>query len=927
MQTKYDLFGQIEKPYVVLCNPNREQIHSLNAAYAQKLNYKYNAVSVFTFSFARSVDNGETTLAAYDDIKIKRLILIENFGYFIISDVDEDLKGSIPIKNVTANSLESQMSNRKLTSFGGTMRFYDPISPESSMLYRVLELVPNWSIGYIDSDLWDKYRTFDINDTTVYNFLVSDAEKAYECVFVFDTVNRTVNAYTNTHATTSTDIFVSFDTLVENVSLKEMSDEIVTCMYVFGGGDLDISTVNPLGNTRMYDFTYYKNTGWMSAGLVSAISLWETKVAAAQVPYANLLTQLKNRNAELLGLESGTFDNSGNLVSKGMAQLKSEIEALQAVLKVQVEQKLNTHATKVLINAKQVEINQQQTLINNKQAEIDGIRAQLTALNATLKFDVNFTPTQLSELEDYIIENTYQNNNIIQTDIMTNEEIQAAAQELYDQAKNVLAKASMPHYEFTAQMSNFTAMPEFQYFTNQLTLGCEITIDLGAYTITSVLLSMELNFDDPSDFVMTFSNRLRLSDAGFVFSDLFGNIVKTGSTVNFGNMNWNNWTDEYKDDVSLFIHSSLNASLNNLKSSTNEEIVINGNGLVGKRIIPGTKTYRPQECWLTSNTLAFTNDSWDTASLALGLISVNGTNFYGLVADAVVGKLLAGNSLQITNSGPGGIVNFTLDNNGCILNNAAFTVQNTKNKIFLDPAVGIKVQTNVGGTWTDRFVVDSATGNVLFSGELRGATGTFTGGITAATGNIGGWIITSTGIQDKATSPNNFIRSDGSVHLGGLSIDVSGNAVFTGKITATSFTGKVIGLENIIDQAISSAKIRDNAVGDQQVSSLTGGVISGGVIDTPGLKIELSGTGVPRITTKTGVLEIGSGSYGLDIRGSGVTLGGASQLNLGLGETISMRGSLRINNVSTISQTVSVGPSYLNKTLTFTNGLLTYIQY
>lgn len=58
-------------------------------------------------------------------------------------------------------------------------------------------------------------------------------------------------------------------------------------------------------------------------------------------------------------------------------------------------------------------------------------------------------------------ENTYKNENIIQTDSMNAVEIQAQAQALYDQAQTVLGRISQPRYEFSLDAINYIDLQEF----------------------------------------------------------------------------------------------------------------------------------------------------------------------------------------------------------------------------------------------------------------------------------------------------------------------------------------------------------------------------------------------------------------------------------------------------------------------------------
>jgi hypothetical protein len=87
--------------------------------------------------------------------------------------------------------------------------------------------------------------------------------------------------------------------------------------------------------------------------------------------------------------------------------------------------------------------------------------------------------------------------------------------------------------------------------------------------------------------------------------------------------------------------------------------------------------------------LAFSSDGFESAKLALGQINLpEGGVSYGLVADVIIGHLLAGNTLRISNEGN----NFLLDSTGATLTNASFTLDNSKSRITLDPTTGISIQ-------------------------------------------------------------------------------------------------------------------------------------------------------------------------------------------------------------------------------------------
>lgn len=807
----FDYFNHAEIPNIFLCNPNKDELYSLtNFIYNDKLVLRFNAISEFEFDVPQTINNGITTEEYYPYIQTKRLIYIQNIGYFIIYDVVEESNGIYPTKKVYCRSIDGELITKKISAFKGTYKFYDPFHITPNIIDIVLDLIPSWSVGTIDSALVDKFRTFEVSDSTIYSFIMTTVEKAFQCVFKFDYFNKTISAYSVENATSNTDIFLSFENLIEKIELKEISDSIVTALKVFGGNELTIRSVNPLGGNIIYDFSYFKNLNWMSQTLIDKITAWEEKIVLLKPDYESLLLDLKVVNDELL------------VIANDIRTLDTERNALLALQQAAVttvppdETEIEQIAEDIAEKEGEIAIKQLQ--YSDKANESVILKNAINAIVNSLKFENNFTDDEFKELSLYIHENTFVNETIITTSIMTENEKLEQAQELYDQGVEVLIKSAQPRYEFSVNTANFIALKEFSSFTSQLELGAVVTIDKFGTMIETVLLEINMSFKNPTDFNLTFSNRLRLDNGDFQYSDLLGDSVSVGSTVNLNTMIWGDWSQNYRDEVSTFITSALDATTNNIINSTNQELIINSYGLRGrKQIAPGV--YDGKEMWLTNNVLAFTDDNWQTSKLALGTIQTPNGTFSGLIADVIVGRILAGNSLLITNDDGTTTKTFTLDQNGAVLTNASFTLQNNTTKILLDPTNGIKIQKNTGTipspVWTDQFYVDGS-GNAVFagslnaasgsfSGSLSGATGSFSGTVTATGGFIGAWIIDSVGLYNgsdhiwssplvggtdvafgdfvvRKTSTDSWMRMDGRIEIecanGGLTVQGTNVGVY-----------------------------------------------------------------------------------------------------------------------------------------------------
>lgn len=903
MNQTFDYFGRFEKPTVVLCNPDRSQLYAIGDIYDTQMTLRYNALSEFSFTVPRSVSG--SPVAYYSLLEYPRKVFVDGVGYFVITGTPREDDGVSNTKQVTCYSDEWVFSTKKITLFEGTFKFYDAITPSESLLGKLIAYVPGWSVGTVDASLLNKYRTFNVTDNNIYNFMMEEVEQKYQCIFEFDTIGKTVNAVVPTLQSTATDIYLSHDNLLVKTSLTPSTEELITALTVYGAGNLTINAVNPLGTNTIYNFSYFESTDWMSASLVSALNAWEAVVDANQPTYAGYLTELRNLNEEMVALEGD------------LADLQAEWNALEAVRKARVEKgDLDLTDITAQCDAKQAEIDAKQVEIDAKQVEIDAKQAQLTAINTACSFATNFTQAQLDELQNFIFGSTYQNDAFLQTDAMNNVEIQDMAQNLYDQGQEVLAKVSTPRYTLEVDATNFIFLPEYDSFTDQLTLGDTMTVQSDEDTlIYPALLEIQYSYDDPNSFKLTFSNALRLGDPNTIFTDFYDQTQKSAISTSFNSQIWSNFQTNYQDDVSTFITSALDASLNNVLSSVNQEIKISENGLKGRRYLPDTETYSPEQIWLTSNVIAFTRDNWNTCSTALGKIVTSSGSYYGLVAEAIVGNLIAGNQLTIMNENN----TFKVDGSGVTITNASVDVTTTNGnlRIRIDPTNGILLQKKSGVTWQDKFYAD-ADGNLTLTGRLVAATGDFSGTVTAQAGSLGGITINSQGIQKDA---NNFIRSNGDFKWGMLTM-TGGNAYFNGNIYADNLLGL----------------IQFNQIGSVNADTITTGTLQaidiyGCTISWPGVTMHAPTAGNSQIFVSD-TLSITAGDdwgyTGITVSKNALTLRNKNQVTIG---GLTPQTAIRFNGrVWTrdaglsegwgVSEKFTVKTLSGNKKLSFVNGLL-----
>ncbi|MBP7510062.1 MAG: phage tail protein, partial [Prolixibacteraceae bacterium] len=532
----FDAYNQVEIQPIYLANPDGTILYNLGTIYDRNFELRFNTMSTFSFTAPSSADGIATDY--YNWLQYRRLVYVDNIGTFMITEISRENDGMMETKKVVCKSLEVMLSYKKLTLFTGTYKFYSSTAPEGTLMEEVMSYIPGWTIAYVSEELDDYdntagiYRTFDVTDKTIYDFLMNEVSQTFQCVFVFDSIEKTISIYTIEEATQPSDIFISFENLMESFSISESTGELVTALTVYGGdskeGELGINLVNPLGTNTIYNFSYFKNTSWMDADLVTAITNWEALVEANRTSYSNYLTAYKEKNREIL------FYKSTSLT------LSAEMAALNLEKDVLLEGGFSLDSILAEISDKQDEIDANYNALTTATQEANTILESLRAINTAVSFETNFTSEQIEKLDNFIIGNTYTNTNFLITDIMSDVEVQEMATELYTEGVNVLSKVAQPRYTFELNMANFLFIKEFEPFIAQLAFGEEITVEISAGSfLYPVLLGIDFNYDDPNQFKMLLSNRLRMGDEEFQYNDLFGSIVDSSTTSEFNSKKWN----------------------------------------------------------------------------------------------------------------------------------------------------------------------------------------------------------------------------------------------------------------------------------------------------------------------------------------------------------------------------------------------------
>lgn len=315
---EYDIYNRKEPSIIYLARPGKNVICAMNGIDSSTVKLEINTNNTTTLSFSVNKYIGENTLSnSYDYIEEMMELYCDGIWFKIVDPPSVTFDGLQETKEVTAESYEVTLSQYMLDTFkintgeegsyeiqykrdydlnheknpehdpdfdSGdyfSVVFYNPACPELSLLDLVLKHsgadILGWHVGYVDDTksesndtedtayLADYKYYYDVNNKSVYSFLTQEVASICRCVFEFDTVNMTINAYRPEGLGTDTELFIGFRNIQNNVSMSR-DTSLITQFYVSGVNDYDIDLVN-FGDSVLTDITHFINDQYMPKSL------------------------------------------------------------------------------------------------------------------------------------------------------------------------------------------------------------------------------------------------------------------------------------------------------------------------------------------------------------------------------------------------------------------------------------------------------------------------------------------------------------------------------------------------------------------------------------------------------------------------------------------------------------------------------------
>lgn len=296
------------------------------------------------------------------------------------------------------------------------------------------------------------------------------------------------------------------------------------------------------------------------------------------------------------------------------------------------------------LNAINKELENKQKKVEDIQAEIQKVNDEITLISEDISVNKNFTPENLNRLSLFLREDEYSDDCFYVSEIDTDLDKINTQKELLVAGQKELKKISQPKLSFSASMRNIYAMPEFAPILNQFSLGNFVKVKMRDDLIKKArLLEVQLNFSDLSNFSCTFGDLLSAKDQGDIHADLLSQAVSAGKAVASGSSYWQKGYDVATAIDERIRNGLIDATTSIKSNSAGQSVSWDNYGIHLRKVVDGVLDNH--EGWITNNKFLYSDDNFQTTKSVFGNYTINGEEYWGILAGCVRAGLVEGSSI------------------------------------------------------------------------------------------------------------------------------------------------------------------------------------------------------------------------------------------------------------------------------------------
>lgn len=256
----------------------------------------------------------------------------------------------------------------------------------------------------------------------------------------------------------------------------------------------------------------------------------------------------------------------------------------------------------------------------------------------------------------YRREDVYTNSNYV-SDGLTSSECLAKAKELIEAATKEAKRACVLQRTVSTSLNNLFSLPEFEPFYDKFALYNYIRIRTEDEILKLRLIGIDFSGDSTEKIDVTFSEQIESVDGT---SNDLQSILKQAKSMASSYPSTALQAKQgaaANSEITDMYHNGLNAAKTILFNNDKQEVTINEAGILCRRM-NDEDIYDNKQLRITGNIIGFTKNNWHSVELAIGETffedpeNPTGTekkSAYGIVAENIVGKLMASEKVFIGN--------------------------------------------------------------------------------------------------------------------------------------------------------------------------------------------------------------------------------------------------------------------------------------
>lgn len=643
-----------------LAKPNKQIISHISEKYGHTLALKLANINELTFSIPHFIEeNGQHVRNPHVDLIKERMLIRATMGaykeWFVVDSIEENADDS-EVFNVTAFSLAYELKGKRVSG-------YEVENANATEILTNLLTGSIWKIGTIDAMFNGMFRSFESGDDSNILDCVIQLAETFGALLEWNTNTKKISLKNAAENGKFKGMTVNYGRFLKSVNRSRTTDEMVTRLYVEGNEGLSIHSVNPTGQAYIEDFSWFmypfkrdanknviQSSHFMSDALCHAILEHQALIQTYSPEISNYTSEITAKTVELI-TEQSTLETLTN----EQENLEVLVDAAKAVLsKLQSEVPMPDTSAEVQLladktiqlNTKRMEVGAQEIAVKTIELDLADLQSELDTLQGEISNQASFTPQLLEELNPYIIESSWKDDRYIKVD------------ELYEDAIKKFAEIRQPKVVIEVSIDNLMNILEEQYYWDKLVLGDLIKVKYPQMDIEYMAKIIEINYDlENAEATITIANTTDLlSETEKLIQLLYGS-QSASQLVQNNKYKWNK-VNAVSEQVSQLLLSEWDANKNKIIAGVNNSVEVGNRG-----IVISTPDAPNEMVIMQAGIIALTRDGGETWKTAI--------KPDGIVAERLIGQIIAGQELLITNSSG----SFTMDNNGAIFDVNAFIIR------------------------------------------------------------------------------------------------------------------------------------------------------------------------------------------------------------------------------------------------------------